>query len=132
MSLRLCTDESVLVNIIAFYSSTVSRASRPRPCYHADHIVAAKIFSDAGFSTFGALMASCVFGFVNFIGAFPAIWTMDTLGRRSLLLLTLPFMAITMLAASLSFNIPARSPAHFGVLATLIYLFCALYSPGMG
>ncbi len=118
------------INVIAFYSTT--------------------IFSDAGFSDFGALLASCVFGFVNFVstsqivvtlievltalqlGAFPAIWTMDTLGRRSLLLLTLPLMAATMLATGLSFNIPADSPAHFGLLATLIYLFCALYSPGMG
>ncbi|KIW27953.1 uncharacterized protein PV07_07647 [Cladophialophora immunda] len=100
------------INIIAFYSST--------------------IFSDAGFSDFGALLASCVFGFINFLGAFPAIWTMDTLGRRSLLLLTLPPMAVTMLAAGLSFNIPAHNPLRFGLLATLIYVFCALYSPGMG
>ncbi|ETI24961.1 hypothetical protein G647_04331 [Cladophialophora carrionii CBS 160.54] len=100
------------INIIAFYSST--------------------IFSDAGFSDFGALLASCVFGFVNFLGAFPAVWTMDTLGRRSLLLLTLPMMAVTMLATGLSFNIPADNAAHFGVLVGLIYLFCALYSPGMG
>ncbi|KAJ9603604.1 hypothetical protein H2200_011790 [Cladophialophora chaetospira] len=100
------------INIIAFYSST--------------------IFSDAGFSDFGALLASCAFGLVNFLGAFPAVWTMDTLGRRSLLLLTLPLMAVTMFAAGLSFNIPADNPAHFGLLATLIYLFCALYSPGMG
>lgn len=91
-----------------------------------------QIFSEAGFSTFGALLASCVFGFVNFIGAFPAVWTMDTLGRRSLLLLTLPFMALTMLAAGLSFSVPTHNPAHFGLLATFIYLFCALYSPGMG
>ena len=100
------------INIIAFYSST--------------------IFSDAGFSAFGALLASCVFGFVNFLGAFPAIWTMDTLGRRSLLLLTLPFMALTMLAAGLSFNIPSSNPAHFVLLTILIYLFCGEYSPGMG
>ena len=77
-------------------------------------------------------MASCVFGFVNFIGAFPAILKMDTFGRRSLLLLTLPLMAITLLAASLTFTISAENPAHFGLLATLIYVFCALYSPGMG
>lgn len=100
------------INIISFYSST--------------------IFSDAGFSDFGALLASCIFGFINFLGAFPAVWAMDTLGRRSLLLLTLPLMAITMLATGLSFNIPTSSPAHFALLATLIYLFCALYSPGMG
>ena len=57
---------------------------------------------------------------------------MDTLGRRSLLLLTLPFMALTMFAAGMSFNIPTESSAHFGLLATLIYLFCLIYSPGMG
>jgi sugar porter (SP) family MFS transporter len=100
------------INIIAFYSSS--------------------IFSDAGFSNHGALLASTIFGFVNFIGAAPAIWTMDTLGRRSLLLLTLPLMALTMFAAALSFNIPKESPAHFGLLAAMIYLFCAEYSPGMG
>ena len=100
------------INIVAFYSST--------------------IFSNAGFSDFGALMASTIFGFVNFVGAFPAIWTMDTWGRRSLLLITLPFMALTMLAAGLSFSIPSDSPARFGLLATMIYLFCAEYSPGMG
>lgn len=57
---------------------------------------------------------------------------MDTWGRRSLLLMTLPLMAVTMFAAGLSFRIPSESPAHLGFLATLIYLFCALYSPGMG
>ncbi|KIV82060.1 hypothetical protein PV11_04196 [Exophiala sideris] len=100
------------INIIAFYSST--------------------IFVQAGFSMLGALVASSVFGFVNFIGAFPAIWTMDSLGRRSLLLLTLPLMALTMLFTGLSFSIPPENAAHFGLVATLIYLFCALYSPGMG
>lgn len=100
------------INIISFYSST--------------------IFADANFSIFGALLASVAFGFVNFVGAFPAIWTMDSLGRRSLLLVTLPFMAVTMFAAGLSFSIPADNPAHFGLLASMIYLFCAEYSPGMG
>jgi sugar porter (SP) family MFS transporter len=100
------------INIIAFYSSST--------------------FSDAGFSKFGALLASTIFGFVNFIGAFPAVWTMDTLGRRSLLLLTLPIMAVTMFAAAMSFDIPKESSAHLGLLVTSIYLFCAEYSPGMG
>ncbi|KAK8068764.1 hypothetical protein PG994_005380 [Apiospora phragmitis] len=84
------------------------------------------------FSRFGALVASVLFGLVNFLGAFPAIWTMDTLGRRSLLLLTLPLMALTMFCAGLTFSIPADNLAHFGLQAVLIYVFCALYSPGMG
>jgi MFS family permease len=91
-----------------------------------------QIFSESGFSIFGALLASCIFGFVNFIGAFPAVWTMDTFGRRSLLLLTLPLMAVTLLAAGLTFNISTENPLHLGLLAILIYLFCAEYSPGMG
>lgn len=100
------------INIIAFYSST--------------------IFLDSGFTPLGALVASCIFGFVNFIGAFPAIWTMDTLGRRSLLLWTLPVMAVTLFAAALTFRLPSGTTAQFGLLAALIYIFCAVYSPGMG
>lgn len=100
------------INIIAFYSST--------------------IFLDSGFTPYGALVASCIFGFVNFLGAFPAIWTMDTLGRRSLLLWTLPIMSITLFAAALTFRLPSGTTAQFGLLAALIYLFCAVYSPGMG
>lgn len=100
------------INIIAFYSST--------------------IFLDSGFTPFGALVASCIFGLINFLGAFPAIWTMDTLGRRSLLLWTLPVMAVTLLGAALSFRLPDGTPAQVGLLATLIYVFCAVYSPGMG
>ncbi|TKA83745.1 hypothetical protein B0A55_00080 [Friedmanniomyces simplex] len=99
------------INIIAFYSST--------------------IFSSSGFSATAALWASVVFGFINFTGAIPAVWTMDTLGRRSLLLWTLPAMAITMLLASFSFRLP-EGTARFVTLAGLIYTFCALYSPGLG
>ncbi len=99
------------INIIAFYSTT--------------------IFSSSGFSATAALWASVVFGFINFIGAIPAVWTMDTLGRRSLLLWTLPAMAVTMLLASFSFSLP-EGTSRFVTLAGLIYTFCAIYSPGMG
>lgn len=99
------------INIIAFFSST--------------------IFSSSGFSTFAALWASVLFGAVNFLGAFPAIWSMDTIGRRRLLLWTLPPMAFTMFLISLTFNLPS-GPLRFVALASLIYLFCLLYSPGMG
>ncbi|KAF1973250.1 MFS transporter [Bimuria novae-zelandiae CBS 107.79] len=75
------------INIISFYSST--------------------IFADANFSTFGALVASTVFGFVNFI-------------------------ALTILAAGLSFSVSNENPARLWLLATMIYLFCVEHSPGMG
>lgn len=101
------------INIVAFYSST--------------------IFVEARFSTYAAEMASTVFGLVNFVGAFPAIWTMDSLGRRSLLILTLPFMAITMAIAGASFSISdEHSTLRFGMTTSMIYLFCLLYSPGLG
>ncbi len=99
------------INIIAFYSST--------------------IFSSSGFSTTAALWASVVFGLINFLGAFPAVWTMDGFGRRKLLLWTLPAMAVTMASASLTFGLPSGN-TQLVLLAGLIYLFCALYSPGVG
>ena len=75
--------------------------------------------------------ASVVFGLVNFLGAFPAIWTMDRYGRRWLLLCTLPPMAVTMGLASASFWISDEYPRLIA-LASCVYIFCALYSPGMG
>jgi hypothetical protein len=46
------------INIIAFYSTTV--------------------FTDAGFTQFRALICSFGFGLVNWLFAFPAFWTIDT------------------------------------------------------
>ena len=100
------------INIIAFYSST--------------------IFKDAGASNFSALLASWGFGLVNFIFAWPAIWTIDTFGRRSLLLFTFPQMTWTLLAAGLCTLIPGSGGARLGLMALFIYLFAAFYSPGEG
>jgi len=100
------------INIIAFYSSTV--------------------FADAGASVTGSLLASWGFGLVNFVFAWPAIWTIDTFGRRSLLLFTFPQMAWTLLAAGLCYLIPTASSAHLGLVALFIYIFAAFYSPGEG
>jgi hypothetical protein len=46
------------INIIAFYSTTV--------------------FVNAGFTQFRALIGSFGFGLVNWLFAFPAFWTIDT------------------------------------------------------
>lgn len=99
----LCSD-MIAVNIIAFYSSTV--------------------FADAGASVTNALLASWGFGLVNFLFAWPAIWTIDTFGRRSLLLFTFPQMAWTLLAAGLCYLIPSSSSAHLGLVALFIFLVC--------
>ncbi|KAI9815738.1 MAG: hypothetical protein M1827_002134 [Pycnora praestabilis] len=100
------------INIIAFYSST--------------------IFVNAGASNLGALFASFGFGLVNFLFAWPAIWTIDTYGRRTLLLFTFPNMAWTLLVSGFCNYIPGTQGAHLGLVALFIYLFAAFYSPGEG
>ncbi|KAI1189287.1 sugar transporter-domain-containing protein [Nemania serpens] len=100
------------INIIAFYSSTV--------------------FKKAGANDFQALLASFGFGAINFLFAFPAFWTIDTFGRRSLLLFTFPNMAWSLLAAGLFNLLPENSTAHVALVAVFIYIFAAFYSPGEG
>ena len=105
------TDLSI-VNIIAFYSST--------------------IFVEAGANNIGALLASFGFGLVNFAFAWPAVWTIDTFGRRALLLFTFPNMFWSLLAAGMCYYIPFESPAHLGLVTFFIYVYDAFYSPGEG
>ncbi|KAJ5908416.1 hypothetical protein N7495_001098, partial [Penicillium taxi] len=100
------------INIIAFYSST--------------------IFQMAGANNIGALLASFGFGFINFIFAWPAVWTIDTFGRRGLMLFTFPQMCWSLLAAGFCFWIPKSSSAHLALVAFFIYIFDAFYSPGAG
>ncbi|KAJ5710137.1 hypothetical protein N7493_009729 [Penicillium malachiteum] len=100
------------INIMSFYSST--------------------IFSDAGYSTRDRLLASLGYGLTMFIFGFPTIWTMDTFGRRNLLLFTFPNMAWCLLAAGLCFLISSDSGARVPLIAFFIYLFTALYGPAFG
>ncbi|UPL03409.1 hypothetical protein LCI18_014343 [Fusarium solani-melongenae] len=65
------------INIIAFYSAT--------------------IFKESGIGDYTALWASFGFGIINFLFAWPAVWTIDTFGRRTLLLFTFPNMFWTLL-----------------------------------
>lgn len=64
--------------------------------------------------------------------AWPAVRTIDTFGRRALLLVTFPNMAWTLLAAAFSFYIPWGAKAHLVCIAFFIFLFAAFYSPGEG
>lgn len=99
------------INIIAFYSSTV--------------------FEQAGADQYQALTFSLIFGAVNFLFAFPALKTIDTFGRRSLLLFTFPQMTWTLLAAGLCTLVQDNS-TRTGLVALFVYLFAAFYSPGEG
>ncbi|KAF9266880.1 hypothetical protein L218DRAFT_955981 [Marasmius fiardii PR-910] len=100
------------INIIAFYSST--------------------IFVEAHYTQKQALLASFGFGLVNFVFAFPAVWTIDTFGRRNLLLFTFPNMAWSLLVAGFCFWIPDENSARVPLIALFIFIFCAFYSPGEG
>jgi hypothetical protein len=116
------------INIVAFYSST--------------------IFVDAGYSQKQALEASWGFGLINWLFAFPAIWvslisldwprrqvtslsfqTIDTFGRRNLLLFTFPNMSWTLLAAGFSLYLPESNSARVPLIAFFVYLFAGAYTP---
>ncbi|CAG8055070.1 unnamed protein product [Penicillium olsonii] len=98
------------INAMAFYSST--------------------IFAEAGYSPRDCLLASLGFGLTMFVFAIPAIYTMDTFGRRNLLLFTFPNMAWCLLAAGCCFLLPVDSNARVPLIAFFIYLFGAFYGPG--
>ncbi|KAH8888243.1 hypothetical protein GQ53DRAFT_783780 [Thozetella sp. PMI_491] len=100
------------VNVIAYYSS--------------------EIFLGAGFSEVSALSASLGFGIINFLFALPAFYTIDTFGRRNLLLTTFPLMSLFLFFTGFSFWIPEDSTAHIACIALGIYLFGMVYSPGEG
>ncbi|OTB01901.1 hypothetical protein M426DRAFT_14056 [Hypoxylon sp. CI-4A] len=77
------------------------------------------------------MVYSLVYGAINFLFGLPAIRTIDTLGRRKWLVLTLPVMCLLMLAASLS-SLIGDKRIRADVIALFVFLFTAAYSPGMG
>lgn len=101
------------INVIAYYSSS--------------------IFVKSSFSEVSAMLASWGFGMINFTFAIPAFYTIDTFGRRNLLLTTFPLMAIFLLWAGFGFFIlPDNRSARVGVITSGIYLFSCVYSSGEG
>jgi len=86
-------------------------------------------------------------GIIQFVFAIPAFFTIDRFGRRNLLPLTFPFLALFQLFSAIAFrtghvptgNVPIDNPdkdhtqthsAHL-IIAGL-YLFALAYSPGEG
>ncbi|KAL8695164.1 MAG: hypothetical protein Q9218_000332 [Villophora microphyllina] len=101
------------VNIISYYSS--------------------QIFLDSGFSPISALSASLGFGLINWVFAIPAIYTIDTFGRRNLLLATYPFLSLFLCFTGFSFWIPSGlKRSRTACISMGIYLFGIVYSPGEG
>lgn len=104
------------VNVIAYYST--------------------EIFVQGGFSETNALLFSMGTGILNWVFALPAFFTIDTFGRRFLLLVTFPFLAISLLWTGFSFWIGdgagGSTTARTAMIATGMYIFEVFYSPGMG
>lgn len=103
------------VNVIAYYSS--------------------QIFIEAGFGRQQALLTTMGTGLVNWIFAIPAMYTIDTFGRRNLLLVTLPAMSICLLVTGMAFFIPqddSNDHRRVSAVATSLYVYMAFYSPGEG
>lgn len=99
------------VNVIAYYSTS--------------------IFEGAGFGRSQALLASMGGGLINWIFAIPAIYTIDTFGRRNLLLVTFPLMALCLFFTGFTMIIE-DTMTRLGCVTTGLYLFMAVYSPGEG
>lgn len=101
------------VNVIAYYSS--------------------EIFLEAT-NQRNALTASLGWGLINWLFAIPAVYTIDTFGRRNLLLTTFPLMALSMFFTGFSFWIPqeTHSSARLACIALGLYLFGIVYSVGEG
>ncbi|ORY56111.1 hexose transporter [Pseudomassariella vexata] len=100
------------VNAIAYYST--------------------EIFLESNFDEISALSASLGFGIINWLFALPAFYTIDTFGRRNLLLTTFPLMSLFMFFTAFSFYIPEDSKAHVACIALGLYLYGMVYSPGEG
>lgn len=98
------------VNVIAYYSS--------------------QIFVEGGFSRRAALLTTLGTGLANWLFAIPAIYTIDTFGRRSLLLFTFPIMSLCMLITAFGFTF--QGTARLATVASGLYLFMVFYSPGEG
>ncbi|KAK4074068.1 hypothetical protein Trihar35433_3542 [Trichoderma harzianum] len=104
------------INVLAFYSGTLFAGASSKDEQHSKII---------------PMAYSLGFGAINFLCGLPAVRSIDTLGRRKWLLGTLPFTALFMLAAALSCTISAES-IRIGVAAFFLYVFAAVYSPGLG
>ena len=67
---------------------------------------------------------------INQLTSEQAYWLIDRKGRRWLLLLTLPFLALAMTGAAASFRIEAGSRAQLVVMGIFTYIFIFFYSWG--
>jgi len=100
------------VNVISYYSS--------------------QVFEQSGYSQRNAIFASFGFGVINWLFAIPAFYTIDTYGRRNLLIFTFPFLAAFNLMTGFAGFAAVGSTASIALVSLGIYLYGMFYSPGEG
>jgi len=99
------------INVVAYYSST--------------------ILVENGFSQLQALLGSFGFGLINWLFAYPGMFTIDRFGRRTLLLFTFPIMGFFLAFTGSMFYLP-DSTGKLAAILLGIYMFAMAYSPGEG
>lgn len=77
-----------------------------------------------------ALLYTMGFGIINFVFATPAFFLIDLVGRRTLLLTTFPFLALSNMITAISFAYNGKT--RIAIFLTGYYLFGVFYSPGEG
>ncbi|KAF1916315.1 galactose-proton symport, partial [Ampelomyces quisqualis] len=108
------------INIMSFYSGTIL----PAPDRHDPESVRN--------SNRNALWIGWGVYFIAAVMAIPAFMTIDKWGRRTLCLLTTPGLGLCMFAAGFCFTLEAGSTPYLATLFFFIFLFSALYPPGLG
>ncbi|KAK5083271.1 hypothetical protein LTR70_008238 [Exophiala xenobiotica] len=78
-----------------------------------------------------ALLYTMGFGLINFLFAAPAFFMIDTVGRRTLLLCTFPFLAVSHIITTIAFAVHSTKVGPAIALAGM-YLFGVFYSFGEG
>lgn len=117
--------------MLAFYSSTLfSSTVNSGPCDGKG--------DGEGGSTLDSpndllpLWLSCGIGAINFVFGIPAYWLIENVGRRSLLLITSPFLTVFTLGACLSYLMDPCQQPQAEAVGAFTFLFMVAYSFGMG
>ncbi|GAB1315576.1 hypothetical protein MFIFM68171_05786 [Madurella fahalii] len=78
-----------------------------------------------------AMLFSFGFGITNLLFGIPAVGTIDTFGRRKWLLVTIPGMALSLMAAALGL-LRENAGERMAVVAVFMFVHTMFYSPAMG
>ncbi|KAJ3580451.1 hypothetical protein NPX13_g109 [Xylaria arbuscula] len=108
------------INVLAYYSNVVLEGLDPKG---GNQVVRSDAFNK-----------SLGFGAINFLVAIPALFLIDTIGRRGLLLLTFLPMGIFQILTGVGVGggTDTGKPKNPKLAVASIYIFCAFYSIGEG